>query len=80
MPLMLRCDHADDGNRYRRVIIPDFPKHLVTIKFILGTPAYPEKPISQEAIDRSKLLREVEAEMEEFGDMVMLPVCCLFTH
>jgi hypothetical protein len=41
----------------------------------LGTPAYPEKALSQEAIDRSKLLRDVQDEMDEFGDMVMLPVC-----
>lgn len=60
--------------RYRKVILPDFPKHLVTVKFILGTPALPEKPISSEAIARTKLMNKVSAEMQENGDMVMLPV------
>jgi hypothetical protein len=63
-----------DGFRYRQVIFPDFPKHLVTIKFILGTPAYPEKPIGEEAINRSKLLARVKAEAQEHSDMVILPV------
>jgi hypothetical protein len=56
------------------VILPDFPKHLVTVKFILGTPPLPEKPISSEAVARTVLMREVEREMQEFGDMVVLPV------
>lgn len=46
----------------------------MTVKFILGTPAYPDKPISQQGIDRSALLRSVNAEMKEHGDMVMLDV------
>jgi hypothetical protein len=60
--------------RYREIILPDFPKHLVTIKFILGTPALPEKPISSEAVARTKLMGKVNQEMAEHGDMVMLPV------
>lgn len=54
--------------------MPDFPKDLVTVKFILGTPPLPEKPISSEAVTRSKLMAKVGAEMQEHGDMVMLPV------
>ncbi|KAK8858457.1 hypothetical protein IAR55_002684 [Kwoniella newhampshirensis] len=68
------ADKKDRRDLYRRVIIPDFPKDLVTVKFILGTPAYPEKPISQEALDRTKLLTRVREEMSEHGDMVMLPM------
>jgi hypothetical protein len=60
--------------RYRQVILPDFPKHLVTVKFILGTPPLPEAPISSEAVSRSVLMTKVNAEMQEHGDMVMLPV------
>jgi hypothetical protein len=60
--------------RYREVILPDFPKDLVTVKFILGTPPYPEKPISNEAIARSRFLREIQAEMNEHKDMVLLPM------
>ena len=56
------------------MILPDFPPSLVTVKFILGLPPYPEKPISQEALERSRFLREINAEMAEHGDMVMLPV------
>ena len=63
--------------RYRQVILPDFPKHLVTIKFILGTPPLPEKPISSEAVSRTVLMNKVNAEMQEFGDMVMLPASFL---
>ncbi len=57
------------------MIIPDFPPSLVTVKFILGLPPYPEKPISHEAIDRSKLILTLKAEMAEHEDMVILPVC-----
>jgi hypothetical protein len=60
--------------RYRQVILPDFPKHLVTVKFIIGTPPFPEAPFSSEAVERTKLLSRVNAEMQEHGDMVMLPV------
>jgi hypothetical protein len=60
--------------RYRQIIIPEFPKHLVTTKFILGTPQLPEKPISTEAVSRTVLMNKVNAEMQEHGDMVMLPV------
>jgi hypothetical protein len=75
----LSCDESvvewsEAKVRYRQIILPDFPKHLVTIKFILGTPALPEKPLSSEAMARTKLMGEVNAEMAEFGDMVMLPV------
>ena len=62
-------------SRYRQVVLPDFPKHLFTVKFILGTPAYPEKPISSEGVERSKFMREIQAEMKQHGDMVMLDVC-----
>ena len=60
--------------RYRQVVLPDFPKHLFTVKFILGTPAYPEKPISSEGVERSKFMREIQSEMKEHGDMIMLDV------
>jgi hypothetical protein len=60
--------------RYRKVILPDFPKSLVTVKFILGLPPYPEKPISQEALTRTQFLRTLQAENQEHGDMVILPV------
>ena len=56
------------------MIIPDFPKHLVTIKFILGLPPIPEKSTSKERKARPKLLREVQAEMDQHEDMVMLSV------
>ncbi|GFZ45356.1 hypothetical protein JCM24511_03082 [Saitozyma sp. JCM 24511] len=59
---------------YRRVILPDFPPNLVTVKFILGLPPFPEKPISQEALQRSLFLRDIQQEMDEHGDMVLLPV------
>lgn len=54
--------------------IPDFPSNLVTVKFILGLPPYPAKPISSQAVQRSLFLRAIDAEMAEHGDMVMLPV------
>lgn len=60
--------------RYREIILPDYPKHLVTIKFILGTPPLPAKPLSSEGVERSKLMGKVNQEMAEHGDMVMLPV------
>lgn len=60
--------------RYRRVILPDFPSNLVTVKFILGTPGFPDKTAPQEGTDRATLLRSVRKEMKEHGDMVMLDV------
>ena len=60
--------------RYREIILPDYPKHLVTIKFIIGTPPLPAKPLSSEGVERSKLMGKVNQEMTEHGDMVMLPV------
>ncbi|WVQ65931.1 uncharacterized protein L199_004109 [Kwoniella botswanensis] len=68
------ADKRERRDLYRQVIIPDFPPDQFTIKFILGTPPYPENPISQEAVARSRLMNKVEAEMNEFGDMVMLPM------
>lgn len=68
LPLLTRV------NRYRRVILPDFPQDLVTIKFILGTPTRPEDPHSSEGVARAELMKEVKQEMEEQGDMVMLDV------
>ncbi|WWC70617.1 uncharacterized protein I206_104568 [Kwoniella pini CBS 10737] len=68
------ADKKERRDLYRQVVIPDFPKEQFTIKFILGTPAFPENPISQEAVARSVLLNKVEAEMKEHGDMVMLPM------
>lgn len=59
---------------YRKVYFPDFPPSLVTTKFILGTPPYPARPVGQEAAARSLLLRELDKEQAEHGDMVMLPV------
>lgn len=69
-----RTDETLDTHRYRRVILPDFPPNLVTVKFILGLPPFPEKPISQEALQRSLFLRDIQQEMDEHGDMVLLPV------
>ncbi|WVQ80546.1 hypothetical protein IAT38_002651 [Cryptococcus sp. DSM 104549] len=68
------ADKRERRDLYRKVIIPDFPPDLVTVKFILGTPAYPENSISSEAVQRSKLLSKVGAEMAEHGDMVILPM------
>ncbi|ORY31443.1 hypothetical protein BCR39DRAFT_526792 [Naematelia encephala] len=68
------ADKRSRRDLYRRVILPDFPPHLVTVKFILGLPPYPEKPISADAISRSQFLRQIHAEMDEFGDMVLLPM------
>ncbi|OCF31309.1 hypothetical protein I316_07095 [Kwoniella heveanensis BCC8398] len=68
------ADKKGRRDLYREVILPDFPPDMFTVKFILGTPAYPENPVSQEAVARSMLLSKVEAEMEEHGDMVMLPM------
>ncbi len=51
---------------------------MVTVKFILGLPPFPENPISQEAMDRSKLLAELNAENREHGDLVILPVSLCF--
>lgn len=34
----------------------------------------PEKPLSTEAVTRTVMMNKVNAEMQEFGDMVMLPV------
>lgn len=63
-------------DRYRETIIPDFPPELVTVKFILGTPPYPEQSSISERSKRTKLLKDVSKEMKEHGDMVMLPVSC----
>ena len=59
------------------MILPEFPPNLVTIKFILGLPPLTEEPFDLEIDNgtvREMFLEEVEAEMEEHGDMVMLPV------
>lgn len=55
-------------------MLPDVPAHLITVKFILGLPPYPENPVSKEAMERSATLRQVQEEMDEFGDMVLLDV------
>ncbi|WVR06229.1 hypothetical protein IAU60_003259 [Kwoniella sp. DSM 27419] len=68
------ADKKDRRDLYREVILPDFPPDKFTVKFILATPAYPENPISQEAVARSALLRRVELEMAEHNDMVLLPM------
>lgn len=70
---------------YRQIYFPQFPKNLVTAKFILGLPpggAGKDKfrnPAA--AVSRARVLRGLEEEREEFGDMVILDVsrCCLFT-
>lgn len=67
-------NHVSVTGRYRETIIPDFPPELVTVKFILGTPPYPEPSSSSEVSKRTKLLKDVKKEMKEHGDMVMLPV------
>ncbi|KIR36347.1 hypothetical protein I352_01295 [Cryptococcus deuterogattii MMRL2647] len=59
---------------YRETIIPDFPPELVTVKFILGLPPYPEQSSSSELSKRAKLLKDVNKEMKKHGDMVMLPM------
>ncbi|WWC88817.1 uncharacterized protein L201_003730 [Kwoniella dendrophila CBS 6074] len=68
------ADRRERRDLYRKVVIPDFPKEQFTVKFILGTPPYPQEPISEEAINRSRYLKKIRAEMDEFGDMVMLPM------
>jgi hypothetical protein len=68
---------------YRQIYFPQFPKNLVTAKFILGLPpggAGKDKfrnPAA--AVSRARVLRGLEEEREEFGDMVILDVsrCCL---
>lgn len=67
------------SSRYRRTIIPDFPPSLVTVKFILGLPPFPERPIGKEAVERSIFLRRIQAEADEHGDIVMLPASLTFT-
>ncbi|KAK4685512.1 hypothetical protein P7C73_g4640, partial [Tremellales sp. Uapishka_1] len=68
------ADKRERRDLYRRVILPDFPKHLVTVKFILGIPPFPESTLSQATIDRALLIRKVDEEMKEFGDIVVLPM------
>ncbi|WRT67640.1 uncharacterized protein IL334_004612 [Kwoniella shivajii] len=68
------ADKRERRDLYRRVIIPDFPPDLFTVKFILGIPAYPENPLGPEAVSRSMLMNKIEAEMDRYGDMVMLPM------
>ncbi|RXK41661.1 hypothetical protein M231_01161 [Tremella mesenterica] len=65
-------DKRERRDLYRKVIIPDFPPELVTIKFILGTPAIPENPVGTEAVARSAALLRVKQEMKDHNDMVML--------
>lgn len=55
-------------------MLPDIPSHLITVKFILGLPPYPENPVSKEAMERSTTLKQIRAEMDEFGDIVLLDV------
>jgi hypothetical protein len=63
---------------YRQIYFPQFPKNLVTAKFILGLPpggAGKDKfrnPAA--AVSRARVLRGLEEEREEFGDMVILDV------
>ena len=77
LPLHLQpgaCLAAMTDHRYRQEILPDFPPNLVTVKFILGTPApVPRTQISETAA-RALLLRDVAKEMREHDDMVMLDV------
>lgn len=74
---VMRWEYEAEKRRYRRVLLLDFPTSLVTVKFILGLPPYPENPISKEAVSRSALLRRVQKEAEEFNDIVILPVSLL---
>ena len=62
-----------DG-RYRKVILPDFPSNLVTVKFILGTPAHVPKSDKEGAAARSRTMKDVIKEMKEHDDMIMLDV------
>ena len=63
---------------YRQIYFPQFPKNLVTAKFILGLPpggAGKDKfrnPAA--AVSRARVLRGLEEEREKFGDMVILDV------
>ena len=62
-------------NLYRKHYIPQFPPHLVTVKFILGLPPLAgvvRNPAA--AIGRAKVMRMIEEEKEEFGDLVVLDV------
>jgi hypothetical protein len=62
-------------NLYRTHYIPQFPPHLVTVKFILGLPPLAglvRNPAA--AIGRAKVMRMIEEEKEEFGDLVVLDV------
>lgn len=54
----------DRRNVYREHIIPQLPKELVEVKFILGRP--------------ERMTDELVDEMEQFGDMVILDVGGLF--
>ena len=56
-------------------MIPDFPSHLVTAKFILAKPYYNESAIPPvPEADRRLLLKKLELEMKEHKDIVMLPI------
>ncbi|KAL7422144.1 hypothetical protein Q5752_002787 [Cryptotrichosporon argae] len=68
------ADRKDRRDLYRRTVLPDFPPHLVTVKFILGLPPFPENPLSQEAVARSLLLARLHQENEDHGDLVLLPM------
>ncbi|ODO01524.1 hypothetical protein I350_06344 [Cryptococcus amylolentus CBS 6273] len=68
------ADKRGRRDLYRKEIIPDFPEDLVTVKFILGTPPFPNATTGPEIEKRDALLRDVRQEMKEHGDMVMLPM------
>ncbi|WVO15803.1 hypothetical protein L204_103465 [Cryptococcus depauperatus] len=59
---------------YREVIFPDFPPDLVTIKFILGAPSLHTKSTGPANYDDSRLMHNLEREIEGYGDIVILPV------
>ncbi|TXT10010.1 uncharacterized protein COLE_03944 [Cutaneotrichosporon oleaginosum] len=59
---------------YRRVVLPDFPPDLFTVKFILGQQAPVEGLNPSQRIASAKLTKDVQEEMAEFGDMVMLDI------
>ncbi len=65
---------TDAPCRYRELYWPDFPDHLVTKRFILGRPPLPPHPEHPNAVEWARIMREMEEENQQYGDMVILDV------
>jgi hypothetical protein len=60
--------------RFRKYILPDFANADIEVKFILARPNLWKLNPADRLAKRAELKRKVKAEIDEFDDIIVLPV------